>query len=68
MSIYSMIEAEFSFPEKCYDPKLGKLRDAPWYPLFYRRKDGSILFPAKGLLAVIMQRFDGYAALDGGFA
>jgi len=48
MSIYSMIEVDFTFPEKCFDPKINKLRDAPWYPLFYRMKDGSILFPAAG--------------------
>ena len=49
MSVYSMIEVEFSFPEKCFDRKTKKLRDAPWYPLFYRYEDGSILFPAKGV-------------------
>jgi hypothetical protein len=48
MSVYSMIEVEFAFPEKCFDRERKTLRDAPWYPLFYRRKDGSILFPAKG--------------------
>ena len=49
MSIYSMIEVEFAFPEKCFDPKTKQLRKAAFYPLFYRRQDGSILFPAKGI-------------------
>jgi hypothetical protein len=49
MSIYSMIEVEFSFPEKCFDPKTEQLRKAAFYPLFCRRQDGSILFPAKGI-------------------
>jgi hypothetical protein len=49
MSIYSMIEVEFSFPEKCYDPKTNRLRKAAFYPLFYLRQDWSILFPAKGI-------------------
>jgi hypothetical protein len=47
MSVYSMIEVEFAFPEKCFDRERKTLRDAPWYPLFYRRKDGSILFHSK---------------------
>jgi hypothetical protein len=62
MSVYSMIEVEFSFPEKCFDVTIGKLRDAPFYPLFYRCEDGSILFPAKGIgryyRGEILQAFD----------
>ncbi len=49
MSEYSMIEVEFSFPEKCFDRNANKLRPAPLYPLFYRCKDGSIVLPARGI-------------------
>jgi hypothetical protein len=62
MSFYSMIAVAFSFPEKCFDVTTKKLRDTPWYPLFYRCKDGSILFPAKGIgryyRGEILQAFD----------
>src|SRR5262249_40727878 len=45
---YSMIEIEFKFPGKCLDPKTNSLRKTPFCPLFYRCKDGSILFPPSG--------------------
>ena len=62
MSAYSMIETEFAFSKKGYDRESGMLRDAPFYPLFYRTEDGSILFPANGIGRYyrdeILQAFD----------
>jgi hypothetical protein len=62
MSVYSMIEVEFSFPGKCFDKQFGSLRDAPFCPLWYRCEDGSIQFPARGIgryyRGEVLQAFD----------
>lgn len=50
MSVYSMIEIEFTFPEATFDEDLNRFRPIPWYPLPYRRaKDRAILFPRGGI-------------------
>lgn len=62
ISVYSMIEVKFAFPKKCFDTASRKLRNGPWYPLFYRCEDGSILFPAEGTgryyRGEVLQTFD----------